>query len=323
MEPPPTPPGKLVVAHPERKAQRALRRLVGATSCPVEIVADGAALLAAVDRDTIAIVDASLAQATPGLRDQPARAWIAVPGEGQAPAEGPTVDALLAGGWWHVVAHPMPILAEELLATVQKLLRNEVFGLEKYIAWGAEVRSYTLADARERDAAVTTLASDVIGVGLPDRVSSLVSVIADELIANALYTAPLDDHKQRFRVNDPRDRSRALQGRDVVTVRWATDTRYLALEVRDRWGTLDPHAVAASLASGKASTPATESGMGLALAYACCNQLVVDLEPDVMTEMIALLDVRYKPTELGRSASFHTFVAASPAAPPAPSESPP
>jgi hypothetical protein len=34
-----------------------------------------------------------------------------------------------------------------------------------------------------------------------------------------------------------------------------------------------------------------------------------------MTEMIALLDVRYKPTELGRSASFHTFVASRPGEP--------
>jgi hypothetical protein len=312
VEPPSTPPGKLVVAHPVRKAQRALQRLVGATSCPVEVVTDGDALLAAVDSDTIAVVDLTIAQATPRLRDKPARAWIAVPGEGLAPAEGATVDGLLAAGWWHVVAHPMPILAEELLATVQKLLRNEVFGLEKYIAWGAEVRSYTLADARERDDAVTTLASDVVGVGLPERIGSLVSVIADELIANALYIAPLDEHKQRYRATDARERSRALRGRDVVTVRWATDARYLALEVRDRWGTLDPHAVAASLVNGKASAMSTESGMGLALAYACCNQFVVDLEPDVMTEMIALLDVRYKPTELGRSASFHTFVAASP-----------
>ena len=291
MEPLSTPPGKLVVAHPERKAQRALQRLVGATSCPVEVVTDGDALLAAVDSDTIVVVDSTIAQATPRLRDKPARAWIAVPGEGLAPAEGATVEGLLAAGWWHVVAHPMPILAEELLATVQKLLRNEVFGLEKYIAWGAEVRSYTLADARERDDAVTTLASDVVGVGLPERIGSLVSVIADELIANALYIAPLDEHKQRYR---------------------ATDARYLALEVRDRWGTLDPHAVAASLVNGKAIATSTESGMGLALAYACCNQFVVDLEPDVMTEMIALLDVRYKPTELGRSASFHTFVAARP-----------
>jgi len=209
----------------------------------------------------------------------------------------------------------MPILAEELLATVQKLRRNEAFGLEKYIAWGAEVRSYTLEDACERDDAVTTLARDVVAVGLPVRVGSLVSVIADELIANALYVAPLDHHKQRYRASETRERSRALHGRDVVTVRWATDARYLAIEVRDRWGTLDPHAVAARLASGKASASSTETGMGLALAYACCNQFVIDLEPDVMTEVIALLDVRYKPTELGRSASFHTFVSPTPGDP--------
>jgi hypothetical protein len=225
------------------------------------------------------------------------------------------VDALLAAGWWHIVAHPMPILAEELLATVQKLLRNDVFGLEKYIAWGAEVRSYTLADARDRDDAVAALARDAIAVGLPDRIGSQVSVIADELIANALYTAPVDDHKRRFRAGEAREHGRPLLGRDVVTMRWATDARYLAIEVRDRWGTLDPNAVAAGLASGKASATAAESGMGLALAYACCNQLVVDLAPDVMTEMVALLDVRYKPTELGRSASFHTFVASTPGDP--------
>jgi hypothetical protein len=244
----------------------------------------------------------------PSLRDAPARAWIAVPGEGLAPAERPMVDALLAAGWWHVVAHPMPILAEELLATVQKLLRNEVFGLEKYIAWGADVRGYTLEDACERGDAVTALASDVTAVGLPERVSSLVSVIADELLANALYIAPLDDNKQRYRASEAREKSRALRGRDVVTVRWATDARYLAIEIRDRWGTLDPSAVPARLTSGKASSASSDTGMGLALAYACCNQLVIDLEPEVMTEVIALLDVRYKPTELGRSASFHTFI---------------
>lgn len=304
-----------MVAHPERKAQRALQRLVGATLCPVEIVADGPALEAAVDGDTIAIVDAELARATPGLRDRPARAWITVPGEGLAPSEAATVENLLATGWWHVVAHPMPILAEELLATVQKLRRNEVFGLEKYIAWGAEIRSYTLGDTREREDAVTTLTRDVVGVGLPDRVASLVSVIADELIANALYLAPLDQHKQRYRAGETRERSRVLRGRDVVTVRWATDARYLAIEVRDRWGTLDPKDVAGRLIHAKTSAAPTEGGMGLALAYACCNQFVIDLEPSVMTEMIALLDVRYKPTELCRSASFHTFLVDPPGEP--------
>ena len=302
------PTGKLVVAHPERRAQRTLQRLAGATLSPVEVVADGRALAAAVDADTIAIVDIALAKAAPGLRDRPARAWIAVPGEGADPADAAAVEALLAAGWWHVIAHPMPLLAEELLATVQKLRRREVFGLDKYVAWGAETRSYTLADAHERDDAVAMVTKDVLGVGLPDRIGSLVSVIADELIANALYLAPLDERRQRYRAGEARARSRPLRGRDVVTVRWATDARYLAIEVRDRWGTLDPRGVATRLASGKPNPAPGDAGMGLALAYACCNQFVIDLEPDVMTEVIALLDVRHRPTELCRAASFHTFL---------------
>lgn len=308
MQPSDAPRDRLVVAHPDRKAQRALQRLVGATLCPVEIVADADALLAAVDARTIAVVDAGLARALPELRSRPARAWIAVPGEGLAPADAATVAALLAAGWDHVVAHPMPILAEELLATVQKLLRCDEFGLEKYMVWGAEVRSYQLDNASERDAAVTALARDVLSVGLPDRVGSLVSVIADELIANALYTAPVDEAGKRFRAHEPRDQARALAGRDAVTVRWATDARYLAIEVRDRWGSVDGKTIAKRLAAGVNQTrSSSDGGMGLPLVYACANQFVIGCAPGVLTEVIALLDVRFKPTELGRSASFHVF----------------
>lgn len=306
MQPSSAPPGKLIVAHPERRAQRALARLVGASLCPVEVVADVDALVRAVDANTIAVVDASLAQATPQLCARPARAWISVPGEGVASSDADTVAALLGAGWTHVVAHAMPILAEELLATVQKLLRNDVFGLEKYMAWGAEVRSYRLEDARDRDAAVSELAKDVVAVGLPERVGSLVSVVADELLANALYAAPVDEAGRRFRHGESRDQARALSGRDIVTLRWATDARYLALEIRDRYGSFEPVRVLPRLARGNDATQA-EEGMGLPLAYACCNQFVVNVAPSVMTEVIALLDVRYKPTELGRAASFHSF----------------
>ncbi len=308
--PAPVPRGKLVVAHPERKAQRALQRLVGATMCPVEVVEHVDALAAAVDAQTIAVVDLALAREHAHLRERPARAWIAVPGEGLTAGDPAALAGLLERGWQHVVAHPMPLLGEELLATVQKLLRDDAFGLEKYVAWGAEIRSYALDDARERDDAVATLAKDVVGVGLPDRMSSLVSVIADELIANALYVAPVDDAGARFRAGEPRDRARALGGKDRVSVRWATDARYVAIEVRDRWGSIDGAAIAPRLAAARqpaAGDP--EAGMGLPLAYACCNQLVIDCAPGKMTEIIALLDVRYKPTELARVASFHTFTA--------------
>jgi len=289
--------GKIVVVHPERKAQRALHRMVGAAGVPVEVASE--LETAAIDADTIVIVDASLAQS----RKPVARAWIAVPGEGLSAAEAPVVASLLAAGCDHVIAHPMPILAEELLATVQKLLRRDVFGLEKYLTWSADVRSYTLDDTRDRDAAVAELAREVVLFGLPDRVSSMVSVIADELLANAIYSAPVDDAGVRHRASMPRDQGRALSGRDVVTLRWATDARYVALEIRDRWGSIDPVACATRLAAAQS----TQGGMGLPLAYACCNQLVIGHAPGALTEVVALLDVRFKPTELGRSASFHVF----------------
>lgn len=307
MQPSSAPRGKLVVAHPDRKAQRALHRLVGATQCPVEVVDSIDALMKVVDDQTIVVIDTSLAIARPAIRETAARGWIAVPGEGLSPADASVVDALLTAGWTHIVSHPMPILSEELLATVQKLVRGAAFGLEKYVAWGAEVRSYTLEDASDRDNAVTALAHDVVAVGLPDRIGSLVSVIADELIANALYVAPVDGSGARIRVAEPRDRARPLTGRDVVTVRWATDARYLAIEVRDRWGSMDLSTIAPRLAAGGKQATNSESGMGLPLAYACCNQFIIGCAPGAMTEVIALVDVRYKPTDIGRSASFHTF----------------
>jgi hypothetical protein len=293
----------LVVLHPERKAQRTLHKLVGAAGIPVEVIdkLEGAA----IDETAIVITDAALA---PTLTRTAARAWIAVPGEGTTPADAATMSSLLAAGWDHVIAHPMPVLAEELLATVQKLLRRDVFGLEKYLTWSADVRCYSLDDAQDREAVVSELAREAIAFGLPDRVGSLVSVIADELLANAVYAAPVDDAGNRVRVADPRDKVRALSGRDVVTLRWATDARYVAIEVRDRYGSIDPLTIAKRLLASKSS----ENGMGLPLAYACCNQLVLNVAPGTLTEMVALLDVRFKPTDLSRTASFHVFTGDAP-----------
>jgi hypothetical protein len=295
-----------VIAHSDRKAQRVLARVLGATRCPVEVVGDLDAALAATDADTIVVVDQALARARPTVPTT-GRAWIAVPGEGSAPAEPATTSALILGGWRHVCAHPMPILVEELLPTVQKLVRADLFGLDKYMAWGAEVRTFLLEDASERGKAVAQLARDVVAAGLADRIGSLISVIADELLVNALFTAPVDSAGVRIRKDEPRDRRRALTGRDAVAMRWATDGRYLAIEVRDSWGSLDPADVGSRLAHANQS--GTASGMGLALAYACCNLLVIDVAPGTTTEVIALIDVRHRPTELGRTASYHAFVA--------------
>jgi hypothetical protein len=96
-----------------------------------------------------------------------------------------------------------------------------------------------------------------------------------------------------------------------VNLRWACDARLLAIEVGDAWGSLDPAVpgplIARSTRRGRHQGDPEAVGLGLALAYACCHQLVVGIDPGKRTEVIALIDVRHRPTELGRAPSFHVF----------------
>jgi hypothetical protein len=271
--------------------------------------------------DTIVVVD--LAVAREKLPKAPGASWIALPGDDTSAAKPEDVAALLDGGWRHVLGAPMSYCHDELGATAQKLLRRELFGLEKYVGWSAAVRTVTLEDALDRPAAVAALVAGVSDAGLSERVASLASVIADELLANAIYDAPVDASGAQVVRTQPRDQSRKLDGRAAVRLRWACDARLLAVEVGDDWGSLDPavpgpliarSARRAGRAGGGAALASAEDsgGMGLALAYACCHQLVVGIAPGTRTEMIALLDVRNRPTEIGRAPSFHMFTQGAP-----------
>jgi hypothetical protein len=310
--------GTVLVVHPDRKTQRALCRILAATLRPVEVVEpDEVVARAAAAPDAVVVVDLATARAHPALA-APAAGWIAIAGEEDEPARPDDVAQLLEAGWRHVVGAPLARAGDELVATSQKLLRGRVFGLDTYVGWSAAVRTAHLEDALDRPAAVAALVAGVGEAGLSERIGSLASVIADELLANAIYAAPVDAAGDRPARDAPRDQARALAGPGAVTLRWACDARLLAVEVADGWGSLAADAPgpliarsarrAARAGGGAALASTGDTGMGLALAYACCHQLVIGVAPGRRTEVIALLDVRSRPAELGRAPSFHVFV---------------
>lgn len=301
----------MLVVHPDRKSQRALHRILAATLRPVEILEPEEVLdRARALRDPIVVVDQQVAHERPDLLGAPARGWIAVPGD-EAAAKPEVVAKLLDAGWRHVIGTPLSMSGDELVATAQKLLRDDVFGLEKYVGWAAAVRTVYLDDAADRSAAVAALVDGVGRAGLSERVASLASVIADELLANAIYAAPVTKEGVRPYLGGPRDQRRPLAGQDAVRLRWASDSRHLAVEVADVWGSLDPALpgpLVARSARRAGRVSGEDPGMGMALAYACCHQLVLGVAPGRRTEAIALIDVRHRPADIGRSPSFHVFV---------------
>lgn len=309
--------GSVLIVHPDRKAQRTLQRVLASTLRPVEVIdPDGAKARAAASPGTICVVDQRIAHARPDLAGSPACGWIAVPSDDTAAARPDAVAALLEAGWRHVIGAPLTLSADELVATAQKLLRREVFGLEKYLGWAATVQTVRLDDATDRPDAVAALVEGVTRSGLSDRMVSLASVIADELLANAIWSAPVDADGGHPHRDTPRDTPRRLTGdpRDAVRLRWACDSRLLAVEVVDGWGSLDP-ALPGPLVARSSRRAARHvhaepggDGMGMALAYACCHQLVLGVAPGRRTEVIALIDVRHRPSDIGRAPSLHVFV---------------
>jgi CheY-like chemotaxis protein len=313
--------GLILVVHGDRKTQRAMHRILGSTLYTIDAV------------DNLAQAHKLLDQRVPALVVLDHRTLIAEGGRefaARAAAAGTSACLVLMsehdghdlprlfthGSLTNLLGNPMPILAEELTATALKLLRGDIFGLEKYMAWGVEVRTVELADAQHRSDAVDALTADVRAFGLGPRVASLASLVADELLSNALYNAPVDNEGRPTRMEEERYRTRPLTGRDIVSLRYACDARYLAIEINDRYGSVERATILEHLAkcssrgaSHKVDFHGTGAGMGLGLVYSCCNHLVFNLDPGKRTEVIALLDVRFKPAELGSLvSSFNLFV---------------
>jgi hypothetical protein len=143
-------------------------------------------------------------------------------------------------------------------------------------------------------------------------------LVADELLSNAVHNAPVDSAGTHFRRDVARDTDFELDGRHQVRLRWACDARYLAIEVRDGWGTLTRDAILRALAQSDVRDSGGGAGMGLALTYRSCDHLVFNLAPGETTEIIALIDVRFPPNERPAASSYNLFERAAPGRPAGP-----
>jgi CheY-like chemotaxis protein len=303
----------ILIVHPDRKTQRIVQRILGVTGYRVDIcdeLEQGTWLLqrnapALVVVDDTAIDSPHAAAFFAAVTARGAEACMTLLG-GAPTARVPHI--VKTGAVTNLLVHPMPVLAEELTITAHKLLRGELFGAEKYLLWGTELRATTIARASDRAPAVEKLAEAIRARGQSARVASMAMLVADELISNAVHNAPLDGAGAHYRADLPRDIELELDERHRVELRWGCDARYVAIEVADRFGSLGRDTILRSLATSDVRTTGGGAGMGIALAYRSCDHLVFNLAPGKRTEIIALIDVRYPPSERVAASSYNVFV---------------
>lgn len=205
--------------------------------------------------------------------------------------------------------------SNDVLVTVSKILRKDVFGLEKYYAWGLRPRVYRVTRSTEKGQLLEEAEVYARTIGVHPRLVDLFCNVADELLSNALYNAPVDDRGRTRYAHLDRTSAVELKPGEEVEVKFACDGRRLGISTADPFGSLAPDRVleylARCLRKGADQIDDKRGGAGLGF-YCILNSVthfVVNIAPGRRTEVIGLIDVRGSYRDfLNGSKSFNVFV---------------
>jgi hypothetical protein len=206
----------------------------------------------------------------------------------------------------------------ELVVTSQKLISGDIFGLEKYLAWGALVHERWVASYDEKREALLEVAAYAAEVGARRQVVGRIESVADELLMNALYDAPA----ARLGVTPPspvgHDLRPSAGDGEPALMRYACDGRYLALSVRDGYGELRKEAILDHIERARAMKgspqlkPSGGAGLGLYFVITSVTRFVANIDPGRATEVIGLFDLKAAGRDQeGCARSLHIFTAPS------------
>lgn len=202
----------------------------------------------------------------------------------------------------------------ELVATCEKILRRDCFGLTKYMSgFGIELSHQVIVRALERDTIVELLTGVVRALGGGRRLVDSVALVADELITNAIYNAPRDaDGMPRYAHRSRRDKV-TLEPTEYVRLEYGSDGRVFGIAVTDNFGRLTAETIRSGIERCLTADDPIEqkqggAGLGIYTALGSVNQLVVNVDQGVKTEVIALWDLERRARGTGASpGSLHVF----------------
>jgi hypothetical protein len=195
-----------------------------------------------------------------------------------------------------VITYDEQFEPEDFIITVTKLLHGQVFGLQKYFPWGVTLYNMEIGSYDEKVKALDVLNAYAELAGARGPVRDRMALVAEELIINALYHAPVDEDGVPLYQHLPRKELAGKHFERPVKVACASNGQHFAVAVRDAYGSLGKDTVVKFLGKGthrELEPEQKESGAGLGLVTALknANKLVFNLAPGSGTEVIALFDL--------------------------------
>jgi anti-sigma regulatory factor (Ser/Thr protein kinase) len=214
-----------------------------------------------------------------------------------------------------IAKNETPLEPEELIRTSEKILRKDIFGLEKYLLWGVEPFKIRITSSKEKPAIVRAVSDYARKLGCNERTLEMIETIVDEVVSNAIYNAPRNpDGSAKYAHVDRREVVN-LSEAETAELQVGCDGDYLGLAQLDPFGALDQGVVIEYLnrclvkGPQQVSDKAGGAGIGLYRVFTSLSKFVINLQPKKKTEVITLIDLRL-PMKKFKSLpkSFHIFM---------------
>jgi len=206
---------------------------------------------------------------------------------------------------------------KNLLVTVTQILSNDIFGLEKYLNWGVDVKEYIITSSQNRAQFLEVVESELTKAGILTSHIRNATMITDEILMNAIYDAPVNRKTGISKYNHLSRRVPVeLEPNEYGKLRFAFDGSTIALSVDDPFGALRRETITRYLKScfdghfGKINEHEGKGGggMGLFQIISTADLMIFNIKPGERTEIIALIHVSGKTQVRKRHGSFHYFV---------------
>lgn len=215
-------------------------------------------------------------------------------------------DQILGGTLSNVIARSggmatQEVLDEtELITTCDKLLTGDIFGLQKYLPVQllSAPRKIEITHTDGREEALKSLDKFLDDIDSYQGMKPMILAVADELLMNAIFSAPRDEKGMPKYDTRGRRSSFALEPSETVEFAYACDGKNVLMSVTDRFGALDREVITKYLGRGlmgeKGEVESKEGGAGLGLYMVVhsISNLVFNIHAKKRTEVIATFHVR-------------------------------
>lgn len=215
------------------------------------------------------------------------------------PSPPPDISALLAEPWFHhLLALESPWFMEELAGTLARFGDADLFGLASYLPWGSRVVTHRVTSSDEKSAIFDRIETFMLAIGVGGRVVQRLQAVADEMLMNAIYDAPLDADGRHKYAALSRETRIVLEPDEQPVFRFGSDGRKFAVSMTDPFGGLTRETftryIAKGLRRGADQIDRKEggAGLGLFLLFDSLHTYNVHRVPGRCTEVVGLLDIR-------------------------------